>query len=146
MRTLYNKWLHTNCRVILLSPPPNWKVNVRISMSNSSGVLFLQKLTYACRIWKYATFYTSVGKFACMFNQCMSWDYTKCPTERGKGFRILNTFLQLLCCKSADEVNRSAVVGPANPARKERPRADDINCFRAIDCSPALCRKQLCIK
>jgi hypothetical protein len=146
MRTLYNKWLHTKSKVILLSPPPNWKLNVRTSDSNSSGVLFLRLLTYACRIWKYATFCTSVSTFACMFNLSMSWDYTKCPTERGKCFSILNTFLQLLFCTSADEINRSAVVGPASPALKECPRADDINCFRAIDDSPALCRTQLCIK
>jgi len=76
----------------------------------------------------------------------MSWDYAKCPTESVKCCSILNTCSQLLCCISADEFNCSAVVGTASPARKERPRADDINCFRAVNGSHALCHIQLCIR
>jgi len=87
-----------------------------------------------------------VNSHACSTNVYHEIIRTKCPTEGGKRFCILNNFSQLLCCKSADEVNRPAVVGPASQPRKERPRADDINCFTAIDVFPALCHTQLCIK
>jgi len=33
MRNLYNKWLHTKCRVILLSPLLNWKLNVDVLLT-----------------------------------------------------------------------------------------------------------------